>query len=178
MKEELVNMMDEGAFCDYHSIGRIEWKERDIMPNGQYPITVNYIPRMDPMRFVNKSIEPYCFTEIFERNSDKDDEWGAKRFVVTFLFADGIATYYQLFVKQYVKSPWIFLLQDHGFGGNYDKFGKGGFLDAIIRKLNIRAEYVICATKTHIWDGYSRVKGVKETTGGMHQHVRVLYTRD
>ena len=135
-KEELENMMDKGSFHGYHSIGRIEWSELDIMPNGSFPITVNYTPRMSPMHFVDKTIEPYCFTEVLERNADKDDEWGAERFSITFLFADGIATYFQLFVKQFVKAPWLFLLQDHGFGCNYDRFGKDDYLDAIIRERN------------------------------------------
>ena len=174
-KEVLENMMDKGSFHGYHSIGRIEWSELDIMPNGSFPITVNYTPRMSPMHFVDKTIEPYCFTEVLERNADKDDEWGAERFSITFLFADGIATYFQLFVKQFVKAPWLFLLQDHGFGCNYDRFGKDGYLDAIIRESNIRPDYVICATNTHIWDGYSRVEGTKETSGGMHNHERFLY---
>lgn len=174
-KEELINMMDEDAFNGYHSIGRIEWTEQDIMPNGQYPVTINYKPRLDPMFYVDKSIEPYCFTEILERNADKDDEWGAERFAITFLLADGIATYFQLFVKQYVKAPWVFLLQNHGFGCNYDSFGKNGFLDAIIRESNIRPEFVICATNTPIWDGYRRVEDAKETRGGMHQNERALY---
>ena len=135
-KEELENKMDKGSFHGYHSIGRIEWSELDIMPNGSFPITVNYAPRMSPMHFVDKTIEPYCFTEVLERNADKDDEWGAERFSITFLFADGIATYFQLFVKQFVKVPWLFLLQDHGFGCNYDRFGKDDYLDAIIRERN------------------------------------------
>ena len=48
------------------------------------------------------------------------------------------ATYYQLFVREYSKAPWQFCLQDHGFGGNYNRFGKGGILDAIIRKNNCK----------------------------------------
>lgn len=176
-KEELVNMMNEGSFHGYHSIGRIEWNEQDIMPDGQYTITVNYTPRQDPMTFVDKSIEPYCFTEILERNSDKDDEWGAERFSITFLFADGIATYFQLFVKHYMKAPWLFLLQDHGFGGNYDRFGMNGYLDAIIRESNIRPEYVICAKNTRIWDGYSEIQSIEPTHGGMHNSERLLFKR-
>ena len=96
------------------------------MPNGSFPITVNYTPRLSPLCFVDKTIEPYGFTEVLERNADKD-EWGAERFAITLLFADGIATYFQLFVKQFVKAPWLFLLQDHGFGCNYYRFGKMAF---------------------------------------------------
>ena len=57
------------------------------------------------------------------------------------LFADGIHAYEQLFVNQYKKAPWLFLLQDHGFGGNYDKFGRGGSLDRIIQK-GVKPEFV------------------------------------
>lgn len=50
-----------------------------------------------------KDTEPYCFMEVYERNVDKGDNWGAKRFAVTFLFADGIASYYQLFAEGIAK---------------------------------------------------------------------------
>lgn len=38
---------------------------------------------------------------------------------------DAIAMYNSLFVHEYRKAPWILLLQDHGLGGNYDRFGRG-----------------------------------------------------
>ena len=176
-KEALLSEMEEYPFKGYHSIGRIDWTEQDIMPNGQYPIKVNYKQKLDPMRFVDKSVTPYCFTEILERNEEENEEWGAERFAITFLYADGIATYYQLFTKQFEKSPWIFLLQDHGFGGNYDKFGRGGLLDAIIKESNIRPKYVICADNTQIWNGYNKVEGVNSTSGGMHNNIRFIYKR-
>ena len=46
-----------------------------------------------------------------------------------------LATYYQLFVREYSKAPWLFCLQDHGWGGNYDRFGKDGILEAITYNL-------------------------------------------
>ena len=115
------------------------------------------------------------FTEIMERNSDKDEAFGARRFAVTFLFADGIATYYQLFCMEYKKAPWIFLLQDHGFGGNYDQFGAGGLLDAIITKNGIRPQHVICADNTRIWNGYKET-GLPPIDDGKH-HPRRLYKK-
>ena len=61
-----------------------------------------------------------------------------------------------------LKVLWIFLLQNHGFGCNYNRFGKDGYLDAISRESNIRSEFVFCATNTQIWDGYSRVEDTKD----------------
>ena len=119
-REELEQELGkDGCFAGYHSIGRVDWSD-----------TI----RVGGPRGLLDDVAPYCFMEIFERNMDKDESWGAKRIAVTFLYADGIQTYKQLFVKQYKKAPWLFLLQDHGFGGNYDRFGRGGMLDRIIQK--------------------------------------------
>lgn len=176
-KDDLIKHLAEpNSIYGYHSIGRIEWSEKDILANGQYPLNVNKRPRT-PYKGPFKSDEkPYCFTEIMERNSDKEEAFGAKRFAVTFLFADGIATYYQLFCMEYKKAPWIFLLQDHGFGGNYDKFGKGGLLDAIITKNGIRPQFVICASNTRIWDGYNTITEIPPIDDGVH-HLRRLYRK-
>lgn len=176
-KEDLIKHLAEpNSIYGYHSIGRIEWTEKDILPNGQYPLNVNKKPRT-PFRGPFKSDEkPYCFTEIMERNPDKDKDFGAKRFAVTFLFADGIATYYQVFCMEYKKAPWIFLLQDYGWGGNYDIFGKGGLLDSIIKRNGIRPQFVICASNTRIWDGYEAHTELPPINDGM-RNPRMLYRK-
>jgi hypothetical protein len=110
-----------------------------------------------------------------ERDEDQDDSRGAEHFVITFLFADGIATYYQLFVKEYSKAPWIFLLQDHGFGCNYDRFGRGGILDAIMIKSNLYPTFVINGNGRRIWNGYQKVKGVEPVIHDRHRSRRELY---
>ena len=174
-RKNLEKEIIQDGFRGYHPIGTVEWTQSDLMPNGQHALNVDYKPRTDPMHFINEEEQPYCFMNVFERDADKGPDWGAKRFAVTFLFADGIATYYQLFCKEYKKAPWIMLLQDHGFGGNYDSFGHGGLLDAIITKNGIRPEYVLCADNTRIWDGYAAVEGAGATSGGMHNHIRQLF---
>lgn len=160
----------------YHSIGHIEWKATDILPKGPYCMEIAQRPMYsdDPYRYVLSNELPYCITEIMERDAGYDDKWGAARFAITFLFADGISSYYQLFCKEYKKVPWIFLPQDHAFGGNYDCFGREGILDAIILKHKIRPKYVLCDKHTHIWDGYSTLTQVIPTAGGMHHSPRVL----
>lgn len=171
------HIAQQDSIRGYHSIGKIEWQESDLVPNGQYLLDCWKHPRHgDPMSFVDKTETPYCFSLIMERDEDRDDTWGAERFVVTFLFADGIDTYYQLFVKEYSKAPWLFLLQDHGFGGNYDDFGKGGLLDLIILKNRCYPTFVICGEGgPGIWNGYELVADVSPVYGGMHHQRRDLY---
>ena len=158
LKEQIAK---EDSFNGYHPIGQIEWQESDLMPNGQYPLDMKIEPlHAEPNSFVRKGEIPYCFSVIMERNEEKDDAWGAAHFVVTFLFADGIATYYQLFCMEYKKAPWIFLLQDYGWGGNYDKFGAGGILDRIIQRNHCYPTFVLCAGNTRIWRGYEKIEEV------------------
>lgn len=177
-KKDLIDQLAQpSSILGYHSIGRIEWEEKDLMPNGQYPLNVIKKPlyNQDPCWFVLKNEKPYCFTEILERNEDKEDAWGAIRFSVTFLFADGIASYYQLFCKEYKKAPWIVLLHDHGWGGNYDCFGKGGILDAIIIKNKIRPPFVLCEDHTRIWNGYELEEGLQPVSREGMNDSRRLY---
>ena len=155
-RKDLENhLAQRNSIRGYHPIGRIEWTEADIMPNGQYPMNI----QKKPMFF-----EPNTFV----------DPRGAEHFVVTFLFADGIATYYQLFVREYAKAPWIFLLQDHGFGCNYDRFGRGGILDSIIAESGICPPFVLCGENTRIWKGYTKAPRVLPICDGFH-HRRNLF---
>ena len=177
------HIAQENSIRGYHPIEKIEWKESDLMPNGQYqyPVDImNQLRHRDPNAFVNKNERPYCFSVIMERDDDRDDSWGAERFVVTFLFADGIATYYQLFVKEYSKAPWLFLLQDHGFGGNYDCYGAGGILDQIIHESRCYPTFVIFGDGggTGIWKGYEQVADVSPLYRGMHRRDLFKFNQD
>ena len=176
-KQDLIkHLAKPDSISGYHSIGRIEWQEKDIIPNGQHDINLSKCPHKNTLIF--RPEKPYCFTEILERDSDKDDYWGSRRFAITFLCADAIATYHQLFFGEYKKAPWLVLLQDHAFGCNYDKFGRGGLLDEIIKNSHIKPEYVLCADDTLIWDGYAKVEGIPSISGGMHYNSRSLYKAD
>lgn len=175
-REELdAHLESPHCMSGYHIVGQTEYALEDFNDVCHYlpPEKANRIGMFD-----SQKIKPYCLMTVFERNEDKDDGWGSKRFVLLFLCADGIATYYHLFVEGSVNAPWIFMLQDHGFGGNYDKFGKGGLLDQIISRSHERPKYVICDEYTHIWDGYKKVENLFPTYGGMHHDRRVLYSSE
>lgn len=164
----------------YHSIGRVEWSHKDLMPQGDYQLPIELLSLVkDPGAFIAENVLPFCIMEIYERNQDRDDSWGAERIAVTYLFADGIATYFQLFVMQYKKAPWLFLLQDHGFGCNYDSFGKGGLLHAIISYYKLLPDYIISGeSDANMWDGYHLIEDVEPVIGGMHKNIRTLYQKD
>ena len=168
----------DNALIGYHSIGRVELPYDEILPMGGFQVPLGFIHRVRSRMYVRDGVRPFCIMEIYERNDDKNDSWGAKRLALVYLFADGISTYYQLFVMKYKKAPWLFLLQDHGLGGNYDKYGKGGILDGIIQRYNVLPDFVIRDVRsTQMWDGYCPIEGVKAVIGGMHKNPRELYQR-
>ena len=73
--------------------------------------------------------------------------------------ADGIATYSAMFAGR--KAPRLFglLLQDHGWGGNYDRFGRGGLLEKIIERSQVLPDFVLAGTD-NVYDQYENVFGL------------------
>ena len=109
---------------------------------------------------------------------DYDEAHGPKRIAILFLFADGIATYDALFCQSRNKTaPFAVLLQDHGFGGNYDKFGRGGLMDKIARHAQIKPNYLLVGENTEPWLEYSKLENVLDDLGGMHNMPRSLFKK-
>jgi hypothetical protein len=69
------------------------------------------------------------------------------------------------------------VLQDHGFGGNYNRFGGGGILERIASRTNCFPPFLLIAEDTIPWTGYVRVPDVEGSVGGMHRTIRFLYQR-
>lgn len=163
----------------YHSIAHFEWSKDQIFPTGKKPHGIEFKTMLPAKTFLRKGRHHYI-TEILERNPEKDESWGSKRIAVTVLTEDGIDFYFQLFINRLKRAPFLFLLQDHGFGCNYDRFGKGGLLDIMISQGKLWPDFVICDKDkgTTIWDGYKKINEVEPVIGGMHGNKRLLWKRD
>ena len=94
---------------------------------------------------------------ILERKSSFDDDHGPERLAILFLGADGIATYEAIFANGNAPQFFGFLLQDHGFGGNYDCFGRGGLLEKIMVRSKVYPHFVLTG-RDHPYDGYAGVE--------------------
>ena len=73
-RKELENhLAQKNSIRGYHPIGRIEWEESNLLPNGQYPMNINKKPMFfEPTAFVDPNEKPYCFSLIMERDEDQD----------------------------------------------------------------------------------------------------------
>jgi len=135
------------SFRGYHPIGRIEWRESDLLPSGQNHILM-------PLRHTDET--PFCFSTIWERDEEQDNTWGAEHFIVTFLFAEGLEAYSRLFIKEYSKAPWLFLLNERYKG---DVFGRD------IQRSDDYPSFVIFQEKANKWARYEKVKDVHPVFG-------------
>ena len=175
--EAALNDDDEHELCHrqltrfrgYHTLARVNLTERDLTPKGwQYHIT--------PMRNPFTTVPAFGFLEVLERNQGLDDGHGARRLAILFLGADGIATYDALFCQRNsIKAPFAVVTQDHGFGGNYDRFGQGGMLQRVAQQCNVIPQWLLVADNTNPWEGFARVPGVSGELGGSGPHLRFLY---
>jgi len=165
---------DEYGFRGYHTLDRVQLAERDLTPNGW----VDHVdPRYEaPHGRAHIHTDPFGFIEVLERDQNLDDNYGAPLIGIMFLGADGIAAYDALFCQQNgTPPPFAFVLQDHGFGGNYDRFGRGGLLENIANRCHAVPRWLLVADKTDPWDGFTRVPDVDGEPGGMYGVLHFLY---
>ncbi len=163
-------------FQGYHTLSRIELAESDITPTGWHPHITEAEARATTRAHIDTA--PFGFVEILERNTEFDDNHGPERLAILFLGADGIAAYDALFCqKSSVKPPFAVVLQDHGFGGNYDHFGNNGLLHRIAGRCQVFPEILLVAENTTPWENYHSIPDVAPDRGGMHNTRRNLYKR-
>lgn len=166
----------EHRFRGYHTLVRVNLAERDLSPHG-------WTPHINPAEAVRErycfaTAPPFGFLEVLERDQELEDSHGARRLAILFLGADGIAAYDALFCqKGIVSAPFAVVVQDHGFGGNYNRFGRDGLLERIAVRCRVIPRWLLVAENTDPWAGFERVPGVEGDSGGMNHHLRFLYER-
>jgi hypothetical protein len=159
-------------FAGYESAGHIELRERDLTPHGWAP----HIQPVEAPRGPHAHGGSYAFIEILERRTGFDDAHGPRRLAILFLCADGVAAYDALFCQTKSRAPFAVVLQDHGFGGNWTRFGQGGSLEQLASQTERSPEFLLVADNTEAWTGYSAVDG-PAAGGGVHGFDRQLWRR-
>lgn len=166
------------SFRGYHTLARLLLQDSDIVPGGWTPhVHAGDVPS-DRYGFATVGAAPFGLLEVLERDSELDDTHGARRLAILFLGADGIAAYDAMFCQhQFDSTPFAVMLHDHGFGGNYDRFGHGGMLESIATRCNVVPRWLLVAINTKPWQGFTPVRDVDGDRGGMYNTLRFLHER-
>ena len=145
-----------------------------------------WTPHVEPSELTNAtyrlaSVAPFGLFLVFRRDEDHDDAHGPVRFAALFIGGDGHATYDALYCQNDgTPPPFIVVVQDHGFGGNYDRFGAGGLLECIASRCGVYPKRLLVGARGRSyepWAGY-RDTGAAPEPGGMHAIPRRLYSRE
>jgi hypothetical protein len=161
-------------FRRYHTLARLQLSKQDLVPNGWTPHVNPSDMNVAPYGFV--AAASFGFFEVLERDQEFDDTHGARRLALLILGADAIATYDALFCQvRPALEPFAIVLHDHGFGGNYDRFGGGGLLDRIARRCGALPRWLLVAQHTKSWDGFVQITAPKGNPGAMQADL--LYMR-
>lgn len=176
-REKMERQLDDPGFLGYRRLDRIEVTPQDLAPQGW----VAHVRREEIER-AHTFADPhngYAFIDILQRQDHFDDEHGPARIAVAILGADGIAAYDALFCQAgRERAPFAVLLQDHGFGGNYDRFGAGGLMERIAGRTGVFPRFLLVGDhNTPAWSGYQRIDGLHVDIGGGHRNRRSLYHR-
>ena len=163
---------DQG-FRGYVLAHHEEVTEKDLRPGGWTPhIDKDEAQGADSFRA--SFTKPFAHFAMLERQHG-DEEHGPLRLAILFIGGDGIASYDALYCQEDdTPPPFLAVIQDHGFGGNYDRFDRGGLLDLIARRTGIQPEFLLVADCSRPWFGYADTDA---EPGGMGGHLRRLYRR-
>lgn len=152
-------------------------KESDLRPNG-------WVPHLDFAKhgLVLNSFAttrppggPFCLFAVLERKPAFGADHGPLRIAILALGADGIAAFDALWAQSDSgPPPYAIVLQDHGFGGNWTRFG--GASSPLWRLARVHPpSWLLVAQNTKPWPGYTCVSSLDP--GGMHAHPRALFKR-
>ena len=155
----------------YRPIHIADLTERDLAPNGWRP-HMNALGRRR-QGFANAT--PFALWTVLERKEQFGDDHGPERLSLLNIGGDGFATFDAMFCQSAGREVFGLLLQDHGFGGNWSRFGGESYLYDLASRF-VLPQWLLLAENTMPWHGYTCVSS--SDSGGMHLHPRRLYRRN
>ena len=174
-----VRGIGDPGFRGYDVEHEEEVEESVLRPGGWTPHVQPSELKQGAYGFAN--VRPFGLYVVFRRDEGLDGAHGPERFAALFIGGDGHATYDALYCQNDETPPsFLVVIQDHGFGGNYDRFRAGGLMEKIACRASVYPKYLLVGNRG---DGYTPWAGYRDTgatpePGGMHGFPRRLYIRE
>ena len=124
------------------------------------------------------AVERFAWFVVLKRDDNFDKNHGPERLAILFIGADGHTTYKSLYCQpEAPPAPYLVVIQDHGWAGNYSSFGEGGSLSKIAHRCNVLPEWLLVGEPSKVWRGYYDI-GAEPQPGGMYDRPRRLFLRE
>ena len=122
-------------------------------------------------------VTPFSLFVVLRRRETLDDTHGPARVAMLFVGGDGHATFDALYCQNDgTPAPFLVVIQDHGFGGNYERFDEGGLLAGIAQRCSVLPNWLLVGEPSAAWSGFRDICAAPEG-GGMHDTPRRLFER-
>ena len=172
----LKRVNDRGNGFRGYAIAHQESVSRDVLRPSGWTSHVSEDEARDSARFRNGFVEPFGWFVALDRQGGGEDH-GPRRLAILFIGGDGIASYDALYCQgDGTPAPFLAVIQDHGFGGNYSRFGQGGLLELIAGRTDVRPNFLLVGENSRPWTGYADT-GASPEPGGSGAHPRRLFCR-
>ena len=126
--------------------------------------------------FRDSFVEPFGWFVALDRQGGGEGH-GPRRLAILFIGGDGIASYDALYCQRDGTPPaFLAVIQDHGFGGNYNRFGQDGLLELVAGRTDVRPNFLLVGENSGPWTGYADT-GASPEPGGSGAHPRRLFCR-
>lgn len=175
----------EQGFRGYEIACQEEITEDVLCPGGWYP-HVSAISDVSAERRREAGVFRRYFAElsglfvVLKRTNGGRDH-GPRRLAILFIVGDGYASYDALYCQgDCTRPPYLALVQDHAWSGDWDRFRGGGVLERIAQTCDVWPEYLLVgAIGNHFdqWTDYEDTKARPEP-GGESAIPRRLFRRD
>jgi hypothetical protein len=131
-EEKLIETMN--SFNGYSVFATRSLKQIDLTPNGwemRLPPNLNLV---EYNNYKNSYTIPFAKWIVYERDDDKNEEYGPKRFSLLYIGGEGIATYQAIYWSNNETPKALAIIQPgHAFGLNWTNFTEPkGFLNWIV----------------------------------------------
>ena len=93
---------------------------------------------------------------VLEREPEYTDDHGPARLAFLHVQCEAVWLYWNLWARSRERAPYGILIQDHGYGGNWTKFGPGGALHDLAWEGCVWPKWILAADGS-AWPGYRPV---------------------
>lgn len=176
-RDTLLERLDdrEKGFHAY-AIAHQESVTEDVFWPGGWTRHVSEEEARNCTRFRDGFVEPFGWFVSLDRKGGGEDH-GPRRLAILFIGGDGFASYDALYCQgDGTPAPFLVVVQDHGFGGNYNRFGQGGLLELIAGRTDVRPNFLLVGENSGPWTGYADT-GAAAEPGGSDANPRRLFCR-